>query len=97
VLTRQHLGNLTDLMRANAQTVALQVATLAQAPLARMDRRALQRTAQSGTFQPHVQQVQIWTEDGEIVANSDTGDRARAEGLQVVVPIVSDDGATTAR
>ena len=92
VLTRQHLGNLTELMRANAQTVAMQVATVAQAPLARMDRRALQRTAQSGTYQPHVQQVQIWTEDGEIVANSETVDRARGEGLQVVVPIVSDNG-----
>lgn len=92
VLTRQHLGNLTELMRANAQTVALQVATVAQAPLARMDRRALARTAQSGTYQPHVQQVQIWTEDGEIVANSETADRARGEGLQVVVPVVADDG-----
>jgi len=92
VLTRQHLDNLTELMRANAQTVALQVATVAQAPLARMDRRALQRTAQSGTYQPHVQQVQIWSEDGEIVANSETMDRARGEGLQVVVPIVGDDG-----
>ena len=92
VLTRQHLGNLTELMRANAQTVALQVATVAQAPLARMDRRALARTAQTGTYQPHVQQVQIWTEDGEIVANSETVDRRRGEGLQVVVPIVSDDG-----
>jgi signal transduction histidine kinase len=92
VLTRQHLDNLTELMRANAQTVALQVATAAQAPLVRMDRRALQRTALSGTYQPHVQQVQIWSDDGEIVANSETVDRARGEGLQVVVPIVSDEG-----
>ncbi|KQX84601.1 hybrid sensor histidine kinase/response regulator [Variovorax sp. Root473] len=92
VLTRQHLGNLTELMRANAQTVALQVATVAQAPLTRMDRRALARTAQTGMYQPHVQQVQIWTEDGEIVANSETVDRRRGEGLQVVVPIVSDNG-----
>ncbi|BEP63796.1 hypothetical protein GmRootV213_43500 [Variovorax sp. V213] len=92
VLTRQHLDNLTELMRANAQTVALQVATAAQAPLVRMDRRILQRTAQSGTYQPHVQQVQIWSDDGEIVANSETVDRARGEGLQVVVPIVSEEG-----
>ncbi|MDP9930058.1 ATP-binding response regulator [Variovorax paradoxus] len=92
VLTRQHLDNLTELMRANAQTVALQVATAAQAPLVRMDRRILQRTAQSGTYQPHVQQVQIWSDDGEIVANSETVDRARSEGLQVVVPIVSEEG-----
>jgi len=95
VLTRQHLSNLTELMRANAQTVALQVATVAQAPLARMDRRALARTAQSGTYQPNVQQVQIWTEDGEIVANSETVDRVRGDGLQVVVPIVGDDGRHT--
>ncbi len=97
VLTRQHLDNLTELMRANAQTVALQVATVAQAPIVRMDRRALQRTAQSGTYQPHVQQVQIWSDDGEIVANSETMDRARGEGLQVVVPIVGDDGRTSGK
>ena len=60
VLTRQHLDNVTELMRANARTVALQVATVAQAPLLHMDRRALLRIAQSGTYQPHVQQVQIW-------------------------------------
>ena len=92
VLTRQHMANVTELMRANAQTVALQVATVAQTPLMHMDRRALQRTAQSGTYQPHVQQVQIWSEDGEIVANSETVDRQRGEGLQVVAPIVGDDG-----
>jgi signal transduction histidine kinase/CheY-like chemotaxis protein len=57
-----------------------------------MDRRILQRTAQSGTYQPHVQQVQIWSDDGEIVANSETFDRVRSEGLQVVVPIVSEEG-----
>jgi signal transduction histidine kinase/ActR/RegA family two-component response regulator len=92
VLTRQHLSNVTELMRANAQTVALQVATVAQSQLQRMDRRALHRTAQSGSYQPHVQQVQIWSDDGEILANSETLDRERGEGLQVVAPIVADDG-----
>ena len=92
VLTRQHLENLTALMRANAQTVALQVATVAQSQMQHMDRRALQRTALSGSFQPHVQQVQIWSEDGEIVANAETMDRQRGEGVQVVAPITGDDG-----
>ena len=92
VLTGQHLTSVTDLMRANAQTVALQVATLAQTPLSHLDRRALLRTAQAGTSQPHVQQVQIWSEDGEIVANSETVDRSRDEGLRAVVPIIGDDG-----
>ncbi|GAA4346824.1 hypothetical protein GCM10023165_31610 [Variovorax defluvii] len=97
VLTRQHLASVTELMRANAQTVALQVATVAQAQVQRMDRRALQRVAQSGSYQPHVQQVQIWSEDGEILANSETVDRARGEGLQVVAPIVAEDGKHTGK
>lgn len=97
VLTRQHLASVTELMRANAQTVALQVATVAQIQLQHMDRRALQRTAQSGSYQPHVQQVQIWSEDGEILANSETTDRERSEGLQVVAPIIGDDGKHTGK
>jgi len=97
VLTRQHLANVTELMRANAQTVALQVATVAQSQIQHMDRRALQRTAQSGSYQPYVQQVQIWSDDGEIVANSETVDRQRVEGLQVVAPIIGDDGKHTGK
>lgn len=92
VLTRQHLSNVTELVRANAQTVALQVATVAQSQIQHMDRRALQRTAQSGSYQPHVQQVQIWSDDGEIVANAETTDRTRGDGLQVVAPIIGEDG-----
>ncbi len=97
VLTRQHILNVTERMRANAQTVALQVATVAQAPLSHMDRRALMRIAQSGTFQPNVQQVQIWSEDGEIVANAETADRKRFDGLQVTAPVVSDEGQAIGR
>lgn len=92
VLTRQHLSNVTELMRASGQTVALQVATLAQTPLIQMDRRALQRTAMAGTSQPHVQQVQIRTDDGEILANAETNDRNRAEGLRVLSPVLGEDG-----
>jgi signal transduction histidine kinase/ActR/RegA family two-component response regulator len=94
VLTRQHLDNVTELIRANAQTVALQVATVAQAQLQHMDRRGLIRTAQSGTYQPHVQQVQIWSEDGEILASAraEPHDRRRTPGLQVVTPIMGNDG-----
>ena len=96
VLTRQHLDNVTELMRANAQTVALQVATVAQVPLVHMDRRALQRAAQSGIFQPHVQLVQIWSDDGEIVASS-AASRQHGKGLQVVMPVASDDGQQIGR
>jgi signal transduction histidine kinase len=95
VLTRQHLENVTELMRTSGQTVALQVATLAQTPLNQMDRRALQRTALAGTSQPHVQQVQIRTADGEILANAETPDRHRGEGLRVLSPVMGDDGIRT--
>ncbi len=97
VLTRQHLDNVTELMRANAQTVALQVATGAQSALAHMDRRALLLAAQSGTFQPHVQQVQIWSDDGEIVARSTAVGQARDEGLRVVMAVTSEEGTPIGR
>ncbi|HEY2257170.1 MAG TPA: hybrid sensor histidine kinase/response regulator, partial [Variovorax sp.] len=74
------------------QTVALQVATVAQSQIQRMDRRALARTALSASAQPHVQQVQIWSEDGEIIADSAAGEAGGADGLQVVAPVVTDDG-----
>ncbi|MEJ8849355.1 hybrid sensor histidine kinase/response regulator [Variovorax rhizosphaerae] len=93
VLTRQHLGSVTHLMQANGQTVALQVAAMAQTPLARMDRRALLRAAQSGSTQPQVQRVQIWTSDGEIVADAESPAPGKAEGLQVVAAVVSDEGS----
>ncbi|MET0542644.1 MAG: hybrid sensor histidine kinase/response regulator [Variovorax sp.] len=92
VLTQQHLASVNDLMRANGQTVALQVAALAQMPLAHMDRRALLRTAQSGSAQPQVQRVQIWTDDGEIVADARSIDTPHGAGLQVTAPVVSEDG-----
>jgi len=92
VLTQQHLSNVTELMRASAQTVALQVATVAQSQIQHMDRRALQRTALAGGSQPHVQQVQIWSEDGEIVADSNPVGAPRADGLEVVVPVINEEG-----
>lgn len=97
VLTRQHLTSVTELMRANAHTVALQVATTAQAPLQSMDRRALQRAAEAGGRQPHVQQVQIWSDEGEIVANSETIDRHRDAGLQVISPIPGEEGRSAGK
>ncbi|WP_225782359.1 hybrid sensor histidine kinase/response regulator [Xenophilus sp. Marseille-Q4582] len=92
VLTRQYLDGVSELVRANARTVALQLATAAQSPLAATDRRALLRLAQSGIHQPHVQQVQLWSEDGEILANAETVDRQRAEGVQVLVPVTDEAG-----
>jgi len=92
VLTRQHLANVTELTRASAQTVALQVASAVQGPLQQMDRRALQQVAQAGSAQPHVQQVDVWTEDGEVVASVNTVDQKRLAGLRVEAPVAGDEG-----
>ncbi|RYF65960.1 MAG: HAMP domain-containing protein, partial [Comamonadaceae bacterium] len=92
VLTRQYLDGVSELVRANARTVALQLATAAQSPLTQMDRRALMRLAQGGLHQSHVQQVQLWSEDGEIVANAETVDRRRADGVRELVPVMDEAG-----
>ncbi|MDA7418747.1 hybrid sensor histidine kinase/response regulator [Xenophilus arseniciresistens] len=92
VLTRQYLDGVSELVRASARAVALQLATTARHPLADMDRRALLRLAQSGLQQPHVQQVQLWSEDGEILANAETMDQRRADGVQVQIPVRDDTG-----
>lgn len=92
LLTRQHLSSVAELMRANGQTVALQIATQAQAPMAHMNRRTLAQTALAGARQPNVQQVQIWSEDGEIVARAEAPGRTGVAGLQTIAPIISDEG-----
>jgi len=94
VLTRQHLTNVTELMRTSAQAVALQVASLAQAPMAQLDRRALMRTVQAGAAQPHIYQVQVRTDDGEILADAQTADMRRGEGLRVFAQVPGERGAT---
>lgn len=94
VLTRQYLSGVTELMRANAQTVAVQLATSAQVGFAEMDRRALLRLARNGLYQPHVQHVQMWLHDGEILANAEAPDHARNPGVQVVVPVTGEAGDT---
>jgi signal transduction histidine kinase/CheY-like chemotaxis protein len=96
VLTRQHLDNLTELMRANAHTVALQIASAVQLPLEQMDRQALQRAAQTGVFQPHVRLVQVWSVDGEVVASAE-GMQPQSSGLQVVMPVMGEDGRRIGR
>ena len=94
VLTREYLASVTDLMRANAETVSLQVSNQAMGPLAKTDRRALMEAAQLGSMQPHVRLVQIWSEDGEILAQA-RGTAAEVEGvpaLRSVLSVVGNDG-----
>ena len=92
VLTREYLASVTDLMRANAQTVGLQVANQATGPLAKMDRRALMEAAQLGGMQPHVCLVQIWSEDGEILAQARGTAADGGSALRSVLSVVSNDG-----
>lgn len=79
---------------SQAQAVAQQLAAVAQNPLADEDRRALLRIAQSGIAQPHIQQVQIWSGAGELLAAQEATDTARQPGLQASAPIVASAGAS---
>ncbi len=91
VLAQRHISELQALTDGSARAVARQVATLAHDPLVRMDRRALLGAANVGKQQPGVRQVQVRTEDGEIVAQagrwSKPGDPL---GLEVLEPIAGD-------
>lgn len=86
--TRHYLRSVEEHTRGQANAVALQMAASAQDALAREDRRALLRLARSGMSQPHVQQVQIWSGDGELLANVDTDDIQRLPGLQISAPVI---------
>ncbi|GAA4342168.1 hypothetical protein GCM10023144_43880 [Pigmentiphaga soli] len=93
VLARHHLTELTELTRNNARAVARQVATVSRTPLARMDRRALLYAARSGNEQPGVRQVQIRSDDGEIVAQAGHWTKpGDPPGLEVLEPIDGEDG-----
>ena len=88
VLGQHHISELTTLTRNNALAVARQVAAVAREPLMQLDRRALAGAARVAAQQAGVEQVQIRTEDGEIVAQagrwSKPGDKP---GLQVIEPV----------
>ena len=70
VATRQYLGSVEALIRANAQTAAYQIATAAEEPMRAMDRRALLGIARAGISQPQVKQVRVWSADGELLAQA---------------------------
>ncbi|MDO5623303.1 MAG: HAMP domain-containing sensor histidine kinase [Pseudomonadota bacterium] len=90
--TRQYLRGVQEHTRQQAKAVAVQLAATAQLPLALEDRRALLRIAESGMTQPHVQQVQIWSGEGELMANVDTRDLRRTNGVQVTAPALASPG-----
>ncbi len=75
--TRQYLQGIEHHIRQQGETLAQQLSASAQAPLAREDRRALLRLAEATMSQPHVQQVQVWSPEGELLANVNTADLRR--------------------
>ena len=90
--TRQHLRSVEEHTRSQAQAVALQLAAAARAPLTHDDRRALLDIAEAGLSQPHIQQVQIWSGEGELLTNLDTPDLRRVGSMQVIAPVVVAEG-----
>ena len=95
VLTmREYVQGAENHVRRQAQTMAQQVAVLAQGPMATEDRRALLRLAQATMTQPYVQQVQIWSYEGELLTNVDTADHLRDDGFRVTSPVLNPLGGT---
>jgi len=94
---RQQLLSVEEHARSEAQAVARQLASAAQVPLAQDDRRALLGIARAGMTQPHVQQVSIWSGEGELLARArHTGPSAGA-GLRAVAPVLRADGGAPAQ
>ncbi len=87
VTTRQYLDSVEALIQANAQTVAYQIATSAEAPALAQDRRALLNIARAGASQPKVLQIRIWSTDGELLADASAPGSRDLPGFQVTVPI----------
>ncbi|WP_226858498.1 hybrid sensor histidine kinase/response regulator [Diaphorobacter aerolatus] len=87
ILSQHHLDSVRNLTRSNAQSMAQQLATTADAALVQADRQALQRVVQTGMQHPHVHKVQIRSTGGELAAQSTSDDTSTRPGLQVIVPV----------
>lgn len=89
---REYVRSAEDSVHQQAQTLAQQLAVMAQPLLVSEDKRALLRLAQATMTQPHLQQVQIWSYDGELLTNLETPDLRREEGFRVSSLILNPGG-----
>lgn len=89
---REYVRSAEENVQRQAQTVAQQLAVLAQAPMAGEDKRALLRLAQATMTQPYLQQVQIWSYEGELLTNIETADLRREAGFRVSTPVFNPAG-----
>lgn len=90
ITTVQHLRGLQVLLRANAQTLAYQLAAAAESPLASRNRRELLQLARTGISQADTLRVKIWSGEGELLAGAEHQDAARTQDvLQVSAPVGS--------
>ncbi|MFD2376574.1 sensor histidine kinase [Ottowia pentelensis] len=87
VATRQSLDSVEAMIRANAQTTAYQIATAAEEPVRAEDRRALLNIARTGIAQSQVQQVRVWSVDGELLAEAHELGTEDVPGFLVTAPI----------
>ncbi len=86
--TRQHLSSVATHVQTVGELLAQQLAVSAQAPMAEDDRRALTRLADATLTQPHMQLVQIWSPDGELLALAGAGDLRTTPGIKVTSPVL---------
>ncbi|MGB3069913.1 MAG: HAMP domain-containing sensor histidine kinase [Ottowia sp.] len=89
---REYVRSAEEYVQRQAQTLAQQLAVLAQTPMATEDKRALMRLAQATMTQSHLQQVQIWSSEGELLTNVETADLRRGDGFRVSAPVLDPAG-----
>lgn len=91
---REYVRSAEENVHRQAQTLAQQLAVMAQPWMTTEDRRALLRLAQATMTQPHLQQVQIWSYEGELLTNLETPDLHREEGFRVSTSILNPAGGS---
>lgn len=94
VVTQQYLANVEALIRANAQTVAYQIASAAEQPALERNRRALLTIARTGLAEPRILQVRLWSADGELLAQAQEPEADTTAGFQVMAPIPGEQGVS---
>ncbi len=90
MLTRHQLMSLRSMAQSTADAIATQAASISTDPIRNMQRRDLNRIAESIAALPHVAHVQIRAADGEILADTIGASKAKPKDVLTVVHDVRD-------
>lgn len=87
--TVQYLRGLQHMAHTNAQMLAYQLAAAANAPMARHNRRELLQLARTGIAKTDTLRIEIWSDEGELLARAAHNNALAGQRLQVSAPITA--------